>query len=73
MAIKIDLAKCAWQAKYNKCVGGKCNCQPEKTNCCAENCPNGAISREGGVHVDATKCTDCGVCISICPYGAISL
>lgn len=37
-------------------------------------CPNGAVGPvPGGYTVDAEKCTGCGVCIRVCPTGAVRL
>lgn len=38
---------------------------------CAAECPEEAISEQGGVYViDAAKCQDCGNCADVCPVGA---
>lgn len=37
---------------------------------CVEACPAGALSvnsRTGGVEVDSSKCTGCGICVNTCP------
>ncbi len=49
-----------------KCLG--CTpCPP------AEKCPYGAIAVEGGkARILLEKCWGCGICIPLCPYGAIS-
>ena len=70
MVIKIDYKKCCW--KDGGCLGSECGC-----NCgchgCVENCPVGAIKRGKKVEVDNSKCISCGMCVSSCLYGAISL
>lgn len=41
---------------------------------CVENCPRGAISRNGeSFIIDIEICSGCGVCASICPRGAINM
>lgn len=43
---------------------------------CARSCPAKAIIRDqksGALFVDRQKCTGCGVCIEVCPIGAIWL
>jgi len=47
-----------------------CNrCEP------AESCPANALERnaEGLICVDEEKCTGCGNCVKLCPFGAIKL
>ena len=39
---------------------------------CLKACPEGAISEvNGSVRIDSRKCTGCGICINVCPYGGI--
>jgi NADPH-dependent glutamate synthase beta subunit-like oxidoreductase/NAD-dependent dihydropyrimidine dehydrogenase PreA subunit len=39
---------------------------------CIDNCPQGAISRNGEVFaIDPVKCTLCYACVNVCPRGAI--
>ena len=39
---------------------------------CLNSCKFGAISPgEIRMHIDSTKCKECGMCASACPYGAI--
>jgi carbon-monoxide dehydrogenase iron sulfur subunit len=43
---------------------------------CAAACPQGAIVRDektGAVIVIEEKCTGCGACVEVCPFGAIWL
>ncbi len=41
---------------------------------CAEQCPVNAISsREGVVVVDRQACIGCGVCVTACPFGAVTM
>ncbi|MGI6249172.1 MAG: 4Fe-4S binding protein [Acutalibacteraceae bacterium] len=40
---------------------------------CLENCRFGAISDEGGHHVELFSCEGCGVCEELCPVGAAVL
>ena len=36
-------------------------------------CPQGALSQKGfaAPQVDASRCTNCGLCVNFCPLGAI--
>jgi ferredoxin len=36
-------------------------------------CPAGALTQDGfsAPRVDATKCTDCGICTQFCGFGAL--
>lgn len=38
----------------------------------AEECPEGAFDRTGGTQIDLEKCIACGICVELCPYGAVS-
>jgi ferredoxin len=38
---------------------------------CIESCPAHAITVQGTLEVDATQCTNCGVCAAVCPTGAL--
>ncbi|KAH7830737.1 [FeFe]-hydrogenase [Monocercomonoides exilis] len=39
---------------------------------CMTNCPKKAISRvDGKAVIDQSKCIACGMCVKVCPYGAI--
>ena len=39
---------------------------------CLKACPEGAIfERNGLVRIDSKKCTSCGICLKVCPYGGI--
>ena len=39
---------------------------------CIEACPTGAISGEGGLHLDLGRCLFCPECVQACPEGAIA-
>lgn len=40
---------------------------------CESECPEGAISENGGVYViDASICKDCGDCVAVCPVECIA-
>ena len=60
-----------WERDYYK-VRGKCKpdrCQHQ----CATICPENAISVVNDQAViDSEKCTRCGKCISVCPFGAVN-
>jgi Fe-S-cluster-containing hydrogenase component 2 len=39
---------------------------------CLKACPEGAIFEQNGfVRINPKKCTACGMCIGVCPYGGI--
>ena len=41
---------------------------------CMDHCAFGAITMQDGVaHIDESKCTACGSCVSVCPRGVIEL
>ncbi|SHJ50382.1 Uncharacterized conserved protein, DUF362 family [Dethiosulfatibacter aminovorans DSM 17477] len=41
---------------------------------CKDSCPVKAVSKKnGGVHIDATRCINCYHCMSICPENAIEI
>ncbi|MDD5418020.1 MAG: 4Fe-4S binding protein [Candidatus Nanoarchaeia archaeon] len=68
MTVKIDYKKCCW--KNGKC--SSCGCEG-KCKGCVEACPVDAIKRGKKVIIDASKCIECGACVSACKHGAISL
>ena len=35
-------------------------------------CPAILFDKEQGARIDPTLCTGCGLCVSLCPFGAIS-
>ena len=39
--------------------------------CMKLGCPAISVDQEGTVHIDATQCNGCGLCIGVCPFGAI--
>ena len=45
-------------------------CQHCESAPCIKICPTDAISDE---KVDTTKCIGCGLCMMVCPFGAISI
>ena len=49
-------------------IGGDCR----KCKVCMKlGCP--AISQDAdGVHIDATQCNGCGLCVNVCPFGCIT-
>ena len=67
MPITIDYEKCCWKdGKYTKS-----DCEEECSRC-LEICPVQALTRNNKIEVDNTKCIDCGSCIAVCKYQAIS-
>ena len=34
-------------------------------------CPAISVDESGAVHIDATQCNGCGLCVGVCPFGAI--
>ena len=47
-------------------------CQGCVARACEKTCRFGAVSIDSGrSHIDGTKCKNCGMCISACPYNAI--
>ena len=50
----------------------------EITNACRKcklcmklGCPAISVDASGAVHIDATQCNGCGLCVGVCPFGAI--
>ncbi len=39
--------------------------------CMKLGCPAISVDSEGAVHIDATQCNGCGLCMGVCPFGAI--
>ncbi len=39
--------------------------------CMKLGCPAISVDADGSVHIDATQCNGCGLCIGVCPFGAI--
>ena len=54
---------------------GKCAVNAEKCKKCKRcmklGCPAISMSADGSVHIDATQCNGCGLCVGVCPFGAI--
>lgn len=85
--IKVDSSKCKYSSgccdsdsNSNSCCcsSGCCSSTSSNSCCngqgCAEVCPSKAITRTNGkVLINHQKCTQCGLCIDVCPYDAISL
>jgi Fe-S-cluster-containing hydrogenase component 2 len=66
--IKIDYNKCSFKnGQYINRVGGV------NRKCCVEVCPTHALSRAEVIKVDNSKCRDCGLCLKVCPNGAITM
>jgi ferredoxin len=59
--ISADRSRCA-RMRYNK----------NACSICTAGCKSGAISIDGGLAVDARKCTECMLCLSECPSGCFS-
>jgi len=48
-------------------------CQGCLAHPCMEVCPKGAISfKDGKAFIDQDKCIKCGMCVNVCPFGAIN-
>jgi pyruvate ferredoxin oxidoreductase delta subunit len=54
-----------------KCLAVKAN-RPVCFQCWAY-CPEGVIKREIGSEIDYTYCKGCGICVEVCPAGAITM
>jgi indolepyruvate ferredoxin oxidoreductase alpha subunit len=39
--------------------------------CMKLGCPAISVDESGAVHIDATQCNGCGLCVGVCPFGAI--
>ncbi len=39
--------------------------------CMKLGCPAISVDAAGTVHIDATQCNGCGLCVGVCPFGAI--
>jgi len=39
--------------------------------CMKLGCPAISVNADGSVHIDATQCNGCGLCVGVCPFGAI--
>ena len=54
---------------------GKCVINSEKCKkcklCMKLGCPAISVGEDGAVRIDETQCCGCGLCINICPFGAI--
>ncbi|MDD3041701.1 MAG: 4Fe-4S binding protein [Methanosarcinaceae archaeon] len=55
-------------------VGVPVSCRQCETPFCALACPENALGREvDGLKFDSGLCSDCGLCVLACPFGAIEL
>ncbi len=45
---------------------------PEGCRACADSCPTGAISSQGGLRLDLGRCLFCPACTDACPEGAVT-
>jgi indolepyruvate ferredoxin oxidoreductase alpha subunit len=54
---------------------GKCAVNAEACKKCKRcmklGCPAISMAADGSVHIDATQCNGCGLCVGVCPFGAI--
>ncbi len=54
---------------------GKCAVNAEACKKCKRcmklGCPAISMSADGSIHIDATQCNGCGLCVEVCPFGAI--
>ncbi len=54
---------------------GHCEINTEKCRkcklCMKLGCPAISVDGEGTVRIDKTQCNGCGLCVSVCPFGAI--
>lgn len=46
-------------------------CVPCKDHFCIAACPEDALSWDGHVVLDKEKCTSCGACVPVCPFGGV--
>ena len=48
-------------------------CRHCPDSACVRTCPTGALSRKaaGGLELDESNCSSCGLCVRACPYGAL--
>lgn len=56
----------------SKCLGIPMICEHCENPACVKACPENAIEKDystGRVTIDPKKCTGCGVCKAICPFG----
>lgn len=60
---KVKKTKKAINVDRNRCVG---------CSYCKLNCPSYAIEVVDAIASPTSKCTKCGVCLWVCPVGAIS-
>ncbi len=56
--------------KYDGCCEITEACRKCKL-CMKLGCPAISVDAAGTVHIDATQCNGCGLCIGVCPFGAI--
>lgn len=56
--------------KYDGCCEITDACRRCKL-CMKLGCPAISVDAAGTVHIDATQCNGCGLCLGVCPFGAI--
>jgi Fe-S-cluster-containing hydrogenase component 2 len=52
-------------------IGGIHVCLPCKEKFCIKECPENALAWDAHVVLSPEKCTQCGVCVDVCPVGGV--